>query len=498
MKFVIYARKSSEAEDRQMLSIEAQLRELEEYAAKEQLQIVASFQEARTARETGRTVFGEMLGLIERGEADGILAWHPDRLARNSVDGGHIIHLVDQGKLKDLRFPTLTFENTPQGIFMLSIAFSQSKYYTDNLSENVKRGIRQKLKRGEWSWFAPTGYLNDPKSRNITLDPEKAPIVRQAFEFYSTGEYALDAIKEFLKAQNLRSRTGKIMGKAAVQVMLKNPIYYGVMRANGEYHEGTFKPLISKELFDKCQAVMSDRGKPRKGTQNNFPFTGWLKCSYCGCAITCQRQKGHHYYHCTKKKGSCPARGYLREEKILEQAKKIVEELILPDDWAENMLADLDKREKQKKSENRAAVQHLKDEKRKLEKKLEDLLDLRLDGTITNDEYLAKKNKLVSEKVDLDQKIANAERNYCEWLESTRQLILRSQKAKSLLTTEDLKEIPTFLKQAGLNWALKEDAVQWAAKKGWRVLRASPESRNWWAREDLNRRPPVYKSGALT
>ncbi len=139
-RYVIYVRKSSEQEERQALSIAAQLRELEEYAAKEQLQIVASFEEARTARETGRTVFADMLRLIERGEADGILAWHPDRLARNSVDGGHIIHLIDQCKLKDLRFPTLTFENSPQGIFMLSIAFSQSKYYTDNLSENVKRG----------------------------------------------------------------------------------------------------------------------------------------------------------------------------------------------------------------------------------------------------------------------------------------------------------------------------------------------------------------------
>lgn len=497
MRFVIYARKSSESEDRQMLSIEAQLRELEEYAAKEQLQIVASFQEARTARETGRTVFGEMLGLIERGEADGILAWHPDRLARNSVDGGYIIHLIDQGKLKDLRFPTLTFENTPQGIFMLSIAFSQSKYYTDNLSENVKRGIRQKLKRGEWSWFAPTGYLNDPKSRNITPDPEKAPIVRQAFELYSTGEYTLDAIKEFLKAQNLRSRTGKIMGKAAVQTMLLNPIYYGVMRANNEYHEGSFKPLISKQLFDTCQAVMSDRAKPRKGVQNNFPFTGWLKCSYCGCAITCQRQKGHHYYHCTKKKGSCPAKGYLREEKILEQAKKIVEELILPDEWADNMLKELDKREKQSKSKNRTAVQHLRSEKKELKKKLEDLLDMRLDGTITNDEYLTKKNKLVSEKVDLDQKIAKAERNHCAWLEPCRQLILRSTQAKSLLTTEDLWEIPTFLKQAGLNWALKEDAVQWAAKKGWRKVRQRGECSTWWSYRDSNPGPHPCHGRAL-
>ena len=497
-RFVIYVRKSSEQEERQALSIEAQLRELNEYAAKEQLQIVASFEEARTARETGRIVFGEMLGLIERGEADGILAWHPDRLARNSVDGGHIIHLFDQGKLKDLRFPTLTFENTPQGIFMLSIAFSQSKYYTDSLSENVKRGIRQKLKRGEWSWFAPTGYLNNPHTRNIDLDPEKAPIVRKAFELYSTGEYTLDAIKDFLKVQGLRSRTGKAMGKAAVQIMLRNPIYYGVMRAKGEYHEGSFRPLISKSLFEKCQSVMSDRGKPRKGTQNNFPFTGWLKCSNCGCAITAQQQKGHHYYHCTKKKGPCPAKGYLREEKLLDKARTIVEQLTLPDDWVDNMLTELDKRETQNKSKNRAVIQHLKNEKRELEKKMEDLLDLRLDGTITNDEYLTKKNKLVSKKVELDQKIASAERNHCEWLEPCRQIILRSKEAKSLLHTENLREIPTFLKQAGLNWALKEDAVQWEAKKGWRKVRQRGECSTWWAMEDLNLRPRHYQCRALT
>ena len=124
-RYVIYVRKSSEQEERQALSIAAQFRELEEYAAKEQLQIVASFEEARTARETGRTVFGEMLGLIEKGEADGILSWHPDRLARNAVDGGQIIHLLDCGKLKDLRFPTMTFDNSPNGKFMLQIAFGQ-------------------------------------------------------------------------------------------------------------------------------------------------------------------------------------------------------------------------------------------------------------------------------------------------------------------------------------------------------------------------------------
>ena len=137
MKYVIYARKSSEDEDRQILSIEAQLVELKEFAVKEKLEIIASFQEAKTAKEPGRIKFAEMLSFLESGKADGILSWHPDRLARNSVDGGKIIHLVDREIIKSLKFPCFWFEPTPQGLFMLNIAFGQSKYFVDNLRENV-------------------------------------------------------------------------------------------------------------------------------------------------------------------------------------------------------------------------------------------------------------------------------------------------------------------------------------------------------------------------
>ena len=167
MKYFIYARKSTDSEERQVLSIEAQLAELKEFAAKEKLEIVASLCEAKTAKEPGRTVFGEMLDRIEKGAAQGILAWHPDRLARNSIDGGRIIYLLDTGKLKDLKFPTFWFDNTPQGKFMLNIAFGQSKYYIDNLSENIKRGHRAKLRKGIWPSFAPLGYLNNNKTKGI-------------------------------------------------------------------------------------------------------------------------------------------------------------------------------------------------------------------------------------------------------------------------------------------------------------------------------------------
>ncbi|MBI3816812.1 recombinase family protein [Candidatus Peregrinibacteria bacterium] len=236
MKYVLYARKSSESEERQALSIEAQIAELREFAAKERLEIVASFEEAKTAKEPGRTVFGEMLDTLVREEAEGILAWHPDRLARNSVDGGRIIHMLDTAKLKDLKFPTMTFENTPQGKFMLSIAFSQSKYYVDNLSENVKRGIRQKLRRGEWPTLAPVGYINNPKTRNIQHDSEKAPLVRKAFELYATGDHTLYSLRQALADMGLRNVSGKLLPVSGIQKLLQNHNSRGVfprmLRAN--------------------------------------------------------------------------------------------------------------------------------------------------------------------------------------------------------------------------------------------------------------------------
>ncbi len=181
MKYILYVRKSTEGEERQALSIESQIIELKEFATKEKLEIVASFQEAKTAKEPGRTKFAEMINLLESGVADGILAWHPDRLARNSIDGGKIVYLLDIGKLKDLKFPSFWFDNTPQGKFMLNIAFGQSKYYVDNLSENIKRGNRQKLRKGLWPSFAPIGYLNNHQTKGIDIDKEKAPLVKKSF-----------------------------------------------------------------------------------------------------------------------------------------------------------------------------------------------------------------------------------------------------------------------------------------------------------------------------
>ncbi|MBI4158145.1 MAG: recombinase family protein [Candidatus Yanofskybacteria bacterium] len=455
MRYIIYARKSTEDEDRQVLSIEAQLHELKEFAAKEKLEIVASLCEAKTAKEPGRIKFAEMLAFLEQNKADGILSWHPDRLARNSVDGGKIIHFVDKGFIKALKFPTFWFEPTPQGKFMLQIAFGQSKYYVDNLSENVKRGLRQKIRRGEMVGVAPTGYFNNLANHKMFLDPERAPLVKKLFELYASGNYNILELKKIAEKIGLRSKKGKVLTHSNIQYLLQKPFYYGLIKFNGEFFEGTHEPLLSKKLFDKVQEVMKEKGKPRgKTTRNRFAFIGLMKCGSCSCSITAEIKKGHHYYRCTKKKGSCPEK-YLREEALIEQISFFLQKVSLSSQDTEKVLAKLSKDENQAKEMAKTTVQNLKNQLSEVEFKLDNLLDLYLAKGLSQDEYVLKKQKILTAKLELQEKTKDFEQKGLSWLEPAREFVLSLNQAAKLLETKNYLEMPTFLKNIGSNHILR-------------------------------------------
>lgn len=196
IRFFIYARKSTDDASRQVRSIDDQIAELWELACREGLTVIEVFVEKQTAKAPGRPIFNTMLDRIERGEAEGILAWHHDRLARNSLDGGKIIYLVDTKKIAALKFSTYQCDANAQGKLSLAIAFGLSKYYVDSLGENITRGKRQKVKNGLWPGWAPIGYVNDRKTRGILPDPKRALFVKKAFELYATGSYTLDRLAE--------------------------------------------------------------------------------------------------------------------------------------------------------------------------------------------------------------------------------------------------------------------------------------------------------------
>src|SRR3989339_766119 len=421
MKYIIYVRKSTEEDDRQVLSIEAQFVELREFAAKEKLEIVASFEEAKTAKEPGRIKFGEMLSFLESGKAEGILSWNPDRLARNSVDGGRVIHMIDRGLIKALKFPTFWFEPTPQGLFMLQIAFGQSKYYVDSLRENVTRGMRQKVRNGVWPSKAPLGYLNNPKTRGIDVDTDKTRKVKKIFELYATGNYNLREIAEWCKRVNLKSNLGNDISIGKVHELLQNVFYFGLMKYKGETHEATHEPLISKKLFDRVQEIMREKGKPQKMKKHNFAFLGLMKCP-CSAAITAEKKikpsgKEYVYYRCTKKKGPCQEKHFLRDEELYGQIKSFLQKVSLSSHDTERVLAELDKEESNAKEQAKATVQNLKEKLTETEKKLEKLLDVYLDETITAEEYASRKEKLVKQKVSLREQIHDFEQKGLSWLE---------------------------------------------------------------------------------
>ncbi|MFH1656945.1 MAG: recombinase family protein [bacterium] len=469
--FFIYIRKSTDEPDRQILSIEAQVDELKEFARKEKLEIAKTFIESQTAKEPGRPIFNEMLSEIEKGEASGILAWHPDRLARNSIDGGKIIYLIDTGKIQSLKFPTFWFEPTPQGKFMLNIAFGQSKYFVDNLSENTKRGLRQKLRRGEWPGWAPIGYLN--KEHKIIPDPERYKLIRKMFELYSTGKYSLKDLKELMVSSGLKSRAEKVLSISMIQHTLANHFYYGAFIYHGELYQGTHKPIISKKLFDKVQEIMKDKSRPKKRSEKVYAFRGLFKCGECDCAITSEIQKDHNYYRCTKKKVPCSQK-YVREETLAEQISNILKKVSLPDKWKDKMIGILEKEQEEIDRTGFSFSQNLKSQIKECENKLEKLLDAHLNSDISREEYLEKKQKILNRKIEISEKLTAFEKKGGNWLEPAKNFILASNQAQKAAISNNFQERADFLKKAGSNLLLTDRKIKYFPRGAWEILENLP------------------------
>ena len=456
MNVYLYARKSTDDEERQILSIEAQLAELREYAAKEGIHIVREFIESRTAKEPGRPIFNAMLDEVEKGEVRGLLAWHPDRLARNSVDGGRIIYLVDTGKLTALKFPTFWFEDTPQGKFFLNMAFGQSKYYVDALSENVRRGMRQKLRRGEFPGKPPVGYLNEPRLRTIIVDEPKARLVRRMFEAYASGRYTFDDLHELVTGWGLTSHREQPIARSMLPKLLANPFYVGLFQYSGETHEGSHQPIVSRELFEQAQNVLASRGRPHKPRRRPLSYLGFIQCGDCGASVTGERQKGHHYYRCTRKLGPCTQKRFIREETLTDQLRAVTASAAIPSEPGAWMLSQVDQWRQDKLDSRAAQLADARTMLAQAEVRLSRLLDVYLDGSIEQADYARKKDELLREKSGIKERIRRIEQEGSAWLEPMaaflKDAILLENTALSG-TEEDLRN---FHRRIGSNLSLIE------------------------------------------
>lgn len=339
LKYCLYARKSSESDERQAMSIDSQLAEMRALAESEGLNVACELQESYSAKDSGRRpVYNKMLKGLANDEYNAILTWAPDRLSRNAGDLGAVVDLMDQGKLLHIRTYTQTFTNNPNEKFLLMILCSQAKLENDNKSINVKRGIKTKCEMGWRPGVAPLGYMNRAFGgvNDIILDPERAPIIKEAFEKAGYERWSGRRLKAWFDEQGFTNRSGKQVSVSQILVILNTPFYYGRFQypqaPDALWYDGAHEPLISKELFDLVQQT---RGV-NKGIWGSkaFAFRGMLKCGQCGADITAQDKfktlksgdiKRFVYYNCTRRKDPNCKEKYINEDNLCVLLQEFIE-----------------------------------------------------------------------------------------------------------------------------------------------------------------------------
>jgi len=345
VKYCLYARKSTEEEDQQVLSIDSQIREMEKMAREQELEIVVTKKESHSAKEAGqRPVFEEIIREIKEKKFDGILTWAPDRISRNAGDLGRIVDLMDQGLLKEIRtYGGQKFSNNPNEKFLLMILGSQAKLENDNKVINVKRGLRARCEMGLWPAPAPVGYLNsknkDEKCQ-VHIDTHRAPIIKKMFEKVAYEKYSGRRVHRWLKDEvKFRTKTGKSLNLSNIYLTLRCHFYYGTFeypKKSGNWYTGKHTPLITKELFDQAQQNISEHVMTNYGKE--FAFTKLITCGLCGSGITAdekfKKQKNGNvhryvYYGCRRYKDNNCKGGYIREEDLIEQLALLMDKVHL-------------------------------------------------------------------------------------------------------------------------------------------------------------------------
>ncbi|QQS22101.1 recombinase family protein [Candidatus Saccharibacteria bacterium] len=443
--YFIYVRKSTDTEDKQILSIAAQIVELKEFAKRMGLYIADVIIEKQTAKTPGRPKLNKMLERIENGEANGILAWLPDRLSRNSIDSGRIIYMLDVNVLQDLKFPHFWFENTPQGKYMLANEFNSSKQYVDNLSVNTKRGLRQKVRDGHYPSIVPFGYYNDVRTKTVARNKKTAPLVRRCFELYAKGDKTCGDIADFLFANGVatkgrrktkndpKSAGGKRWHETKVKHMLSNIFYYGHFRYAGEVYEGKHTLIVDKALFDRVQAVLLRRSRAQKRATSPQPLTMLFRCANCDCFVTgshkIKRQKNgnvheYTYYRCTHKSKKVTCREpELREYALASQLVPIARSFAMPKDMGAFMLAKLDQDAQVVQADSARLIATHRARLDELAGKSQRLFDVYMDGDIEQDEYRERRAEIMSEKKSLESKVEQIAARADFWIEPMREWV---------------------------------------------------------------------------
>lgn len=460
MKYFLYCRKSSEAEDRQVLSIESQRREIERLVlALPGAEVVEIIEESKSAMTPGRPRFDAMVARIEKGEAEGIATWAPDRLARNSIDGGRLIYLLDRGVLKDLKFSTYTFENNSQGKFMLQIMFGQSKYYSDALSENVKRGNRTKLENGWRPNRAPLGYRNDRATRTIVPDPVYFPLIKGLFQLVANRGCSIREATRIARddwgfvTPPVHGKPGVLLPDSTGHRIMTDPFYAGVIVWDGRAWPGKHPPAVRLETFERLQKAL--RWTPSIRPTVEVPYRGLITCGRCGRAVTAEhkqkRARRYLYYHCARRKlgDRCPEPSV--EAKALDrQILDFLRTLQMEPGLHDLILSSFERRDQELARLNSTHRTTLTAALRDVDRQADELTTLKLRGMLTDVQFTAQRGRLDAERGEIAARLETAQAGGTG-IEPLRDLLRVSNQAADWFSRADGEEKRMILKLVGSN-----------------------------------------------
>ena len=368
MRYAIYARKSSSAEDKQAQSIEDQLNVLRSLATQRGLDVVAEYTEARSAKAPGaRPVFTELIDGIKAGEVDAILCWHVNRLFRNPVDFGMVSWLLQTGTLQEILTPHQLYR-TGDNVLLLSVENGMANQYVIDLRDVVDRAIQSKLEKGIPPQLAPEGYVNNLHQHTIEPDPERFPLIRKAWDLMLTGAYSVPQVIDILNNQwGYRTMLHhKVGGKPVTRTtgyrLFTNLFYTGHFLRQGIVHKGSYRPMVTLQEYERVQDILSrnEKTQPKKRV---FSYTGLIRCGNCGCMITAEVQKGHVYYHCTNSRRICDKRG-IRQEALERQVARELQSVHLHPEVNIMLLEVIDRTQT-------APMQDLQDQYKQVSRRLE-------------------------------------------------------------------------------------------------------------------------------
>ncbi|MEW5922365.1 MAG: recombinase family protein [Candidatus Zixiibacteriota bacterium] len=494
ISYFVYARKSTESGDRQALSIEAQINELTSLAQKEQLKIAKIFTESQSAKNSDRPVFGSMVNELKRNRIRGILCWKLDRLTRNLSDAARISDLLEKGVIDEIRTPMQIYRNNSIDRLMSGIDFLFARKFIDDLSENVKRGLRLKVQQGWMPGRAPIGYLSDQADkgfRKIIPDPERFPLIRKMWDMMLSCNYSVPQILSIAnKEWGFKTRRTKRHGaaplyKSTLYKVFTDPFYYGCFVYQGELHQGKHKPMVTFEEFEQVQQLLGTNNKS-KPQEHTFDFTGLFRCGQCNSLITAERKykllrstnvkKSYIYYHCTHGKNPDCQQGSVTDINLLDQIDGYLSKIAIPREHLEWIFKYYDAVSSRELNKTENEKRSIKKELQSIDKKLQNLMNLKIapenedNQLLSDEEYLKQKNKLIQEKQSLDYSLNNYDKANMEMLSLTKETFELSAYARIWLCKGDKQRKQTIIRKIFSNRKIVDKTVLMKAKRPFELI----------------------------